>query len=149
MDGRVRQMLEYRDGYLALTDTHLVVVRGGYVAESLALKHLSSVSVEEAHSFRHRILGLTVGLALIAMGSGACAGDFNLLAMFRWRVGIGAIFALLFGVVFVFSALGSRRIWWLRVRYANTPKRVPLAGAEQTAVEQFATVVCNSVVNPH
>lgn len=149
MDGRVLQMLEYDKGYLALTDTHLIVARGGYVAESLALQHLSSVAVEEAHSFRHRILGLAVGLALLAMGTGACAGDFNLMAMFRWRMGIGAIFAVLFGIVFLFSAVMSRRIWWLRVRYGSTPKLIPLAGAAQNSVEQFARVLDDAVVRPH
>ena len=86
-----RGTLPYRDGYLELTDSHLFVVRDGYLAESLALRHLSDVTLEEAHSFRHRIWGVVAAVALFAPAALALipedlAGGLALLAMFRGKV---------------------------------------------------------------
>jgi hypothetical protein len=145
MDSLIRHTLSYHKGYLALTSTHLIVARGGYLAESLALQHLSVIGVEEAHSFRHRILGLLAGLALLAVGTGVCTGDFALLGAFHGRLGIGAVFGVFFGIVFLATVAMSRRIWWLRVRYGGTTKLIPLAGAEQEVAERFMAILSMAV----
>src|SRR5207302_6896958 len=57
----IRHSLIYDRGYVAMTDTHLLVVEDSVVAEFLAFEHLAKVSTEEAHSFRHRIIAFSLG----------------------------------------------------------------------------------------
>jgi hypothetical protein len=143
MDQVTRQMLPYQRGYLALTSTHLLVVRNEYLAESFALKHVSAVATDEAHSFRHRVLGLIAGLILLApplallLTDNAVGGLARLVFFWRGRFAFGVLFLGLFGLLFLWQVLASRRIWWLHLRYGRVPKSVPLPGVDPESLEGF------------
>ena len=145
-----RGTLPYRDGYLELTDSHLFVVCDGYLAESLALRHLSDVTLEEAHSFRHRIWGVVAAVALFAPAALALipedlAGGLALLAMFRGKVLIAVIFCFFFGLLILWGVVTSQRTSWVRLRYGGGAKLIPLPGVEPHIVEQFVQVVSDAV----
>src|SRR5438105_4376601 len=130
MEGVARETLPYQGGYMSLTDSHLFVVRDGYVAESLLLLHLSDVTAENAHSFRHRVLGIVAAVVLLSPVVGVLlpddiVGNIAVLALFRGRFGIGLLFAVFFGLYFLWGVLTSRRIWWAHVRYGGTLKLTP------------------------
>lgn len=138
--------LRYDDGYVALTETHMQVVRDGRMMENLAYKHIASASIEEAHSFRHRVFGLIAGICLLILPVGllisaATLPDQAVQALDLDRLSglslVGLMCGILFGLVFLWGVITSRRIWWLRVQYGKMPKLIPLAGAGQLDVEEF------------
>jgi hypothetical protein len=149
MEESFRSTLPFRKGYLALSDTHVLVVRDDTVTERLALKHLSHVAVEQAQSFRYRTIGFIVGLLLLVpvftlLIPADIAANLAVLAMLRGRVAVGVFFCGFFGVLFLWGALTSRRIWWLRLRYAGVPKLLPLPNVEEEALVQFAGLLAEA-----
>jgi hypothetical protein len=150
MNEVARELLPYRQGYLALTDTHLLVVRNRHLVESLALQHLSAVTTEEAHSFRHRLWGLVAALILLApplglLVAGNFAANLALVGLFKGRFGLGLLFAAFFGLMFLWGVVTSRRIWWLQVRYGSARKSVPLPGVEPELLERFVQILDKNV----
>jgi hypothetical protein len=142
MDAAVSETLPYQDGYLTLTETHLFVVRGGYLVETLALRHLSGITAGQAQSFRHPLLGLLaagllLGPSLALLLPGNIAVNIAVLAFLRGRVGGGVLFAAFFGILFLWGVVTSRRIWWLHLRYSGVRKTLPLPGAEPQRIERF------------
>ena len=105
--------LPYQGGYLALTETHLVVVQRQRVAEYLAFAHLGEARAEQAHSFRHRGWGIVCGaLLLVPSVAVLLAGGNNFAAwgLFRGKLGFAALFGAFFGLLFLGGVLHSRRI---------------------------------------
>ena len=146
MNDDVLQKLPYRNGQLALTSTHLLVVHGKYVVQSLALKHIAAVSTEEAQSFRHRLWGLLAAGVLLIPSialyvAGNFAGNVALLAMFKGRAALGLLFMTFMGLYFLWGVVTSQRIWWLHVRYANVLKLAPLPGVDSEGLEQFVEIL--------
>lgn len=146
MDQVVRQTLAYQRGHLTLTDTHLFVVRDGSVAESLALRHLSEPSTEEAHSFRHRVWGLGAGIFFLVPAAALLlpAGVVDkvaVLALFQTKVGLAVVFTMFFGFLFLWGVFRSRRIWWLRIRYGSTTKLLALPGVDPEALGEFMAML--------
>jgi hypothetical protein len=146
MNDDLLQTLPYRNGQLALTSTHLLVVHGKYVVQSLALKHIAAVSTEEAQSFRHRVWGLlAAGVLLIPSIALYVAGNFAdnaaLLAMFKGRAALGLLFMTFMGLYFLWGVITSQRIWWLHVRYANVRKLVPVPAVDSGGLEKFVEML--------
>ena len=142
-DTDIRHSLIYDRGYVAMTDTHLLVVEDSVVAEFLAFEHLAKVSTEEAHSFRHRIMGIVAALILlipsvVVLSAAAARGNPAILG---FKIGMGAVFGFCFGLLFLWGICRSRRICWMCVRYANAIKLIPLPGVERERLEQFVQVL--------
>jgi hypothetical protein len=141
-----REALLFDGGFVVLTDTHVRVVRRKDVAESLLLKHLSSVDTEVAHSFRHRILGflvatLLLGASLAVVVRAIALGDMGVFTIVRGRVGVGLLCMVFFGLLFLWGVVTSRRVWWITVRYGGTRKLIPLPGVDDGALERFLQIL--------
>jgi hypothetical protein len=150
MDSPIHETIEYTGGYLELTDTHLYVVRGKYRVGTMALRHISSVSAEEAQSFRHRVWGLVFGILFLLPAAsmvlpGDIIGNLAVLGFFRGKLGIAVAFTALFGVLCLWGVFTSRRIWWLRIQYGRTLKLIPVPGVGQESIEQILGII-NKVI---
>jgi hypothetical protein len=137
MSDDLLQTLPYRNGQLARTTTRLLVVHGKYVVQSLALKHITAVSTEEAQSFRHRVWVPSIGLYV----AGNFAGNVALLAMFKGRAALGLVFMTFMCLYFLWGVITSQRILWLHVRYANVLKLAPLPGVDSQGLQQFVEIL--------
>jgi hypothetical protein len=136
----------YRDGSVALTDTHLLFLRSnGTVRLAFALQHLADVTVEYEHSFRHRALGILCAVVLLTT-SVALLGLFQagpLIGLPRMPVHIrfGALFAFLFGVLFLVGVIRSRRVYWLCFRYAEVQRRVDLPDVLRAELQRLVVLL--------
>lgn len=153
MADELQETLAYDGGFALLTDSELLVHRESRIAENLLLKHISNVAAEEAHSFRHRGCGLAIGIVLLLPGIVVLAPDWwddvvAMLALFRGRFLVGVLFAAIFGFMFLYGALTSRQIPWIRLRYGTTLKLIPLPGADPIAVEKFVRLVDKKLKAP-
>jgi hypothetical protein len=142
-----RQVLPYRKGFLGITDTHLIAIRGDYRVEKLLFKHLSAVQAEQAHSFRHRVVGMVATVILLVFGVGVLGGPAFHLNVDDVRLALAGIFAIIFGLVILFGVATSRRIWWLSVKYGSTYKLMPLPGVDLEAIEPFLQVLREEIKN--
>jgi hypothetical protein len=156
MENDARATLPFRGGHVALTDTHLIVVRGDYMTDFLALRHIAEPATMESHSCGHRFWAIVAGAVLLTPAIGMClpgdiAGRFELLGQIRGKLGFllpfAILFMALFGLVFLWGAVASRRIWWLTLRYGTTMKHIPLAGAEPNEVERFLGLIVQEIEN--
>ena len=154
MENDARATLSFRGGHVELTNSHLMVVRGNYLTDFLALRHISDPAIKQSHSCGHRFWAIVAGTILLAPVVGLClpgdiASRFELLGQIRGRLGFLLPFAIffmaLFGLVFLWGAVTSRRIWWLTLRYGTTMKYIPLAGAEPNEVERFLGLIINEI----
>lgn len=150
MDTTEVAVVAYDHGEVVLTRSHLLFLHPDSRVEfSFALEHLSDAASELAHSFRHRLLGLIVGFALLLFGLIALAGFFlanmlnNLAVAPRTigRFGIAGGFCLGFGVIFLYGALSSRQVYWLRFCYAGVRRQLPLPGVSTEALDRLVELL--------
>ncbi len=133
-------------GKIVLTETHLQVERDARLKESHALKHISDVTIEETHSFRHRVFGLLAGLSLLITSLIVILpqhrqGD----VVFHGRGTEVMLFMAFMGIVFLIAVLRSRVIWWLRFRYAGVSRFVPLPEVEYDTLEHFRSILQKAI----
>jgi hypothetical protein len=140
MDAGYREELAFAGGRLVLTDSHLVTVNAkGIVTASFDLAQTGNIRLEEHHSFRHRGLGMIAAVALLVPSlwfliAVIVSGNWPVLGT---HLGVAVFFGLLFGTLFLYGVLASRRIPWLRLTCDGVEKMIPLPGVEKHDVEQF------------
>ena len=131
--------MPYQGGYLALTETHLVVVqRDGSPSIWLSPTWVRRCA-EQAHSFRHRGSEIVCGACCGSVGSRSARRrqQSRGLGAFQGQAGFAALFGAFFGLLFLGGVLHSRRIWSLRVRYGDAVKNIPLPGVDENELEEF------------
>jgi hypothetical protein len=136
----------YRDGAVGLSDTHLLFLRpNGAVRLAFALKHLSDTAVEYEHSFRHRVLGLLCAVLLLAASVVLLglflAGPLIGRPRMAGRIGFGAIFAFLFGMLFLVGVIRSRRVYWLCFHYARVRRQVDLPNVVRADLQRLVVLL--------
>ena len=143
MNTQLLASASYRDGSVALTDSHLLFLRpDDTVRLAFALEHVSEVTVEFEHSFRHRTLGLLCAVVLFAVSVFFLGifqfGDAVGLPRTTGRIGIAGLFAFLFGMLFLLGVLRSRRVHWLCFRYARVRRQFDLPDVSLAELEKLA-----------
>ena len=135
-----REELAFAGGSLVLTDSHLLLVNPkGVVTASFDLAQTGNIRLEEHHSFRHRGFGMIAAAVLLAPSlwsliSVMVSGNWPVLGT---HLGVAIFFGLLFGTLFLYGVLASRRIPWLRLTYNGVEKTIPLPGIERHDVEKI------------
>jgi hypothetical protein len=152
MDASLVASVTYRDGSVALTDSHLLFCRpDGTVRLAFALEHVSDVATEYEHSFRHRFLGLFCAVILF-MASVVLLGIFQAgpmagLPPMTGRFGIGGLFAFLFGMQFLVGVIRSRRVHWLCFRYARVRRQIDLPDVLLAELQRLVALLEKAI--PH
>lgn len=142
--------LNYLGGHVVLTATHLNVYVKECVQRSLALQHLTEADGEEAHTFRHRTLGMIVaatlvGLSALAIVSATQPGESPLQIVMRSWVGDLLFFSPIFSLCLVWGVLSSQRIHWLRVCYGGVWSRIAIPGAYHDEREEFMQALNDAI----
>lgn len=141
--------LPFRGGRVTLTPAYVLVIHEEQQTESLALKHLSAITMEEAHSFRHRFLGTVIGIGflfiVVAPIAAAPWRENGGIVIFNVSGMVIAGCSGFFSLVFLCNVVTSRRIWWLRLRYGNARKLIPLPDVDPLEAEQFVQRVSSEL----
>jgi hypothetical protein len=146
MDSTLVASVSFRDGTVALTAGQLLFLRSdGTLRSAFALQHVSDAAVEYEHSFRHRILGLLCAAALfglsVMLGGIFQGGDVTSMPQTMGRIGIGSLFAFLFGLLFLVGVLRSRRVHWLCFRYAGVRRRIDVPDVMVAELEKIVVLL--------
>jgi hypothetical protein len=146
MDSTLVASASYRDGSVVLTRSHLLFLRpDGTVRLAFTLEHISDAAVEYEHSFRHRNLGLLFAVALFGLSGvllgGFQGGDLTRLPRAMGKIGIGSLFAFLFGMLFLVGVVRSRRVHWLCFRYAGVRRQIDLPGVVVAELQKIVTLL--------
>ncbi|HMF17626.1 MAG TPA: hypothetical protein VKE98_10490 [Gemmataceae bacterium] len=140
MDAGYREELIFAGGSLVLTDSHLLLVNPkGVVTASFDLVQTGNIRPEEHHSFRHRGLGMIAAAVLLVPSLWSL---ISVMVSCNWPIlgthlGVAIFFGLLFGMLFLYGVLASRRIPWLRLTYNGREKLIPLPGIEKHEVKKI------------
>jgi hypothetical protein len=138
MEPGFREILAFHGGNLVLTPTHLLMTDPNHVVSaSYELAQIADIGMEEHHSFRHRGWGMIAAAGLLVpsfwcLFTVIVEGNWGVLAT---HLGLAILFGLLFGTLFLYGVLASRRIAWLRLTCNGMEKMIPLPGIEKSQLE--------------
>jgi len=117
-------------GQLAYDDDLILVVDGhDYVNDRIPRNAVKSARLETRPSFKHPVIGIIAGSALIAAPLSAFFGDplgIEVLILCSIETIITAGFLVLLGLYLCFSALANRKMVWLIIDTTHGERTFPL-----------------------